>query len=527
MIIYGVDGEHGNDSNSGIITVVSENPLVIDWSNARKNIVSAFDLITSNETALYIRGQVDDESQLIYNIPDGQFKNINNIDNYDLVLMNDNEYLEVGKPVLIRGVGNIKPRITGIDSGNVNLICAGSGFKYENIDFYNVDIIQSYLIQLSTARRSLFKNCDFYGNDRVIFLYNRSHKVFFDTCYFYSENQSTNFNFGTAMADSTVFFKDCSTNSLNMEDPSDGDNIYINSFNNIKIYTHYNKIYKSCFLNGDFSTYFSATNSRFLLFKSILKNLSKYPRGSAKFINNTIIISDIMNIDNSVYCEFKNSIIWSDSEINWVGNTDKVKFENCIARNFPVGAELINCITTDDIKFVDPSTDDYSLQQDSPARKVNWTGESPITEDIGAIPYTYKPLLYTVYVIGNSGKIPLFIGIRDDNKIIELEIMYSIDEGETWNDCSIDYNTGVFGTAGETDIINDFLWNTAIDVPGIADTILRIRGYDGNEYSDYIYSSPIPIDNINIIPDVKWMTPLKFKLEDDKKLYFRMKRERD
>jgi len=127
------------------------------------------------------------------------------------------------------------------------------------------------------------------------------------------------------------------------------------------------------------------------------------------------------------------------------------------------------------------------------------------------------PEIYIVMQTQTSGDIPMMIGIYDDDPVIELEIQFTIDDGVTWNDCTLRYNLSGFGIAGEAGQVNEFLWQSAVDIPGIEPVVkIRARGSDGELTSDWAVSSEFSIDNENVQPEVFSISPLSVKIKEDK-----------
>ena len=128
------------------------------------------------------------------------------------------------------------------------------------------------------------------------------------------------------------------------------------------------------------------------------------------------------------------------------------------------------------------------------------------------------PEIYIVMQTQTSGDIPMMIGIYDDDPVIELEIQFTIDDGVTWNDCTLRYNPSGFGIAGEAGQVNEFLWQSAVDIPGIEPVVkIRARGTDSHGLvSDWAESSSFEIDNENIQPVKFAISPLSVKIKEDK-----------
>lgn len=512
MNIYGVDGEHGNDANTGLISVNPDGS--IDWSNAWKTVQKAFDEVLPCNI-VFIRGNADNSDRLIYdeNFTTKRHTSLN-------ILWSDDysNYILYGEGILLRGIGD-KPVLKN-NSGSHVINISHSGYVCENIEFNNLDTSNQYLFNSSFIQNWIFIDCILNAKNRGFYYYNHCNNWNFINCEHNSEsNNGYGIFYGAVSRDwNWIIFKDCETNVENPIFDTVVDVINVNSFKSLQsvnLIRTGQKYIKTLGKNID-----GSTSIRFTSEKSVLINISSF-NPNIMALKKSTIISPTINLKKGFI--IKNSILWNEDEIIYTGDID-VTFENCIARNFPAGAELINCVTTDDIKFVDPLNDDYSLQQDSPARKENWLGETPIDEDLGAIPYQQVPEIYTVYTPLNHGEIPLMIGIYDDDPVIMLEIEFSVDEGITWNDCTLKYNPSGYGVAGEAGQINEFLWNTVVDIPGKETNVkIRARGTDSQGLiSDWAESTSFEINNEDTPPEVFAKAPIYVKLQKDNKFFVRL-----
>lgn len=134
-----------------------------------------------------------------------------------------------------------------------------------------------------------------------------------------------------------------------------------------------------------------------------------------------------------------------------------------------------------------------------------------------------EPIISSINTIGTAQDIKItYIVEDDDTEIIESEFQYL--NGSDWFSCTIDYNIGLASKSSPEGVFNTVLWKSEIDVQEDITTKIRIRVFD-SEWSSWYESGDILIQNGNIPPDMLYYSPLKFKLEDDKKLYFKLKKE--
>jgi len=511
-MIYYVNGETGLDTNDGLTP-----------ENAFKTISKArLECDDINGDTIYIEGKKTDSSQIIYDeVFYGGKSDYSNTLSY---IVNN-----LFKPIFfidktIKYIGLNNPIIENSGSSFTIYIANGYGnFYCKSISFSNLSNSASALCNFqSYGYDMIFDDCSFVHNTRFKAGNSNGRYVFYN-CKFYPTEVDLFLDVGSYKSE--VYYVNCSASK------------------------------RLIFSGGGYR------------YQNIMNSFSEYGCHclDSVFSSNTGIVIDVEfrlvnnSTNNYIYCNFKNGyVIESDSKnlfflnCNFLNKEELQYSDNFIFKNCILSANLFECSTINcnfpkfencifvgdkpldipDENFIncvfntDPLLDvNYKPLVNSPCLPKNWTGETPIDTFIGRYDYeNIAPEIYTLYIIGNSGKIPISIGLIDDNTLIELEIMFSIDNGEIWNDCTIEYNSGVFGKAGEIGILNEFLWNTSIDIPGIEDVILRVKGFDGDKYSEYIYTSEFSIDNINISPDVKWLTPLKFKLEDNNKLYFKIKK---
>lgn len=134
-----------------------------------------------------------------------------------------------------------------------------------------------------------------------------------------------------------------------------------------------------------------------------------------------------------------------------------------------------------------------------------------------------EPIISSINTIGTAQDIKItYIVEDDDTEIIESEFQYL--NGSDWFSCTIDYNIGLASKSSPEGVFNTVLWKSEIDIQEDITTKIRIRVFD-SEWSSWYESGDILIQNGNIPPDILYYSPLKFKLEDDKKLYFKLKKE--
>ena len=494
-LIYGVDGEHGNDSNSGIVTVISEEPLVIDWSNAWKTVQKAFDEVLPCNI-VFIRGNADNSDRLVYD-EDFTTKRHTNLN----ILWSDDysNYILCGEGILLRGIGD-KPILKN-NSGSHVINISHNGYVCENIEVNNLDTSNQYLFNSSFIQNWIFIDCILNAKNRGFYYYNHCNNWNFINCEHNSEtNNGYGIFYGAVSRDwNWIIFKDCETNVENPIFDTVVDVINVNSFKNLQsvnLIRTGQKYIKTLGKNID-----GSTSIRFTSEKSVLINISSF-NPNIMVLKKSTIISPTINLKKGFI--IKNSILWNEDEIIYTGDID-VTFENCIARNFPAGAELINCVTTDDIKFVDPASDDYSLQKSSPARKVNWTGSEPIFEDLGAIPYTQIPVLSTLNIIPtpDNDKIKLLSFIAEDEKETN-DILIEFNDGGVWTPITMAPNDTEIIKTNTNGILNYKLWDTNTDINDrLLETNLRLKSFDGENYSEYLLSETITIDNRVFAPEIQ------------------------
>jgi len=131
---------------------------------------------------------------------------------------------------------------------------------------------------------------------------------------------------------------------------------------------------------------------------------------------------------------------------------------------------------------------------------------------------------YFIFSSKKYGVIPVISGFYNEYSIISQTIQFSIDEGETWNDCSGEIGLSgnfIVGEAGQT---IEFLWDTAQDIPEIEENvILRIGATDSEgNIIDFIVSNSFRIDNINTPLEVFAKSPVYVKLQKDNKFFVRL-----
>ncbi|MFW6233219.1 MAG: hypothetical protein ACOC3Z_00990 [Nanoarchaeota archaeon] len=133
------------------------------------------------------------------------------------------------------------------------------------------------------------------------------------------------------------------------------------------------------------------------------------------------------------------------------------------------------------------------------------------------------PIINSLSLSSNTQDIEIRYEAQDDEySILQTEIQYLNDED--WYSCTIDYNPALTSKSSFTGELNTLLWKSYEDIQVDLDTKLRIRVFD-TRWSDWIETSEFSLLNGNIPPEVFWYSPLKFRLDEEEKIYFKIQKE--
>ena len=133
------------------------------------------------------------------------------------------------------------------------------------------------------------------------------------------------------------------------------------------------------------------------------------------------------------------------------------------------------------------------------------------------------PVIESISLNASSEDIEISFTLTEDKySILQTEIQF-LDDTEYF-DCTIDYNPCLTTKGSSTGEINTLYWKSYEDIQEDVTTNLRIRVYDG-QWSDWVYSSNFSLLNGSIPPEVFWYSPLKFKIDNEETLYFKIRKE--
>lgn len=133
------------------------------------------------------------------------------------------------------------------------------------------------------------------------------------------------------------------------------------------------------------------------------------------------------------------------------------------------------------------------------------------------------PVIDNLFLSSNTQDIEIRYEAQDDEySILQTEVQYL--DGEDWYSCTIDYNPALTSKSSFTGELNVLLWKSYEDIQSDLNTKLRIRVFD-TKWSDWIETSEFSLLNGNIPPEVYWYSPLKFRLDEEEKIYFKLQKE--